>query len=306
MTRADVIMTSLPGLATIGFRHRRLRDLGDGWQILDTSGANDPPNLETAVSAAAERWNAPVLGVYIADCCAQVHGAAPGRATWSGHLPDATDTECGMVHRPPVSPGGTLDDLEAHMLEWAGAAGLKPSTARLSRALRYLYSWSDDSDGPYIFQFEQIYELVRAFGLPILPEPRPYAFDPHETPLAKVTTRWGLAALAREAATSRANGGREDEAAIWEEEALALESDVFASLYGGGHPLEQLNARAEWINAAYRAAREGTPPPERIHDLGSTMISDRLTVTGAENDETPNGSDSDDPTTGPGIWPEPA
>jgi hypothetical protein len=30
-------MSGLSGIEAIGFRHRRLRELGDGWQILETA-----------------------------------------------------------------------------------------------------------------------------------------------------------------------------------------------------------------------------------------------------------------------------
>ncbi|MFG2045765.1 hypothetical protein, partial [Dactylosporangium sp. NPDC048998] len=88
MTRADVMMSRLPGIDGIGFRHRRLRELGGGWQVLETSGWNDPPDLEQAVAEAAASWNAPVLATYVADVCAQIHGAAADTAVWSGHLSD--------------------------------------------------------------------------------------------------------------------------------------------------------------------------------------------------------------------------
>jgi len=320
MTRADVIMTGLPHLASIGFQHRRLREIGDGWQVLETAGWDDPPDLEQAVGAAAGQWKAPVFGAYVADGCAQIHGAAAGVATWSGHLPDATDVDCGMLHRPPVSAGATLDDLEVRIVDWAAAAGLTLCAARLSRALRYRHTWRDDEDGPYVFQFEQVFELVRAFGFPVLPTPRAYAFDPDDEPFAKVTSgRWGLAAQARSAAAYRAQGVQNDAAADWEAEAIALQLDVYAALYGGGHPLPELAARAEWISSAYRAARDGTPPPPRelivggmmatnpqriMYDLGPSMVADQLAFARERSDATPNGSGPGDPSSGPGIWPE--
>ncbi|WP_203833485.1 hypothetical protein, partial [Actinoplanes regularis] len=315
----DVIMTSLPHLASIGFQHRRLRELGDGWQILETAGVDDPPNMEAAVGAAAEWWKAPVFGAYVADGCAQIHGAVANVAPWSGHLPDATDVDCGMLHRPRVSAGDTLEGLEARIVNWGAAAGLTLSAARLRRALRYRHAWQDDGDGPYIFQFEQIFELVRAFGFPVLPTPRPYAFDPDDEHFAEVTSGlWGLAAQARSAARYRAQGVQSDVAGDWEAEAIALELDVYAALYGDGRPVAELAARAEWIKSAYRAAREGTPPPPRelivrgmpvtnpqriMYDLGPSMVADQLAFAREQRDATPNGSYPGDPANGPGIWP---
>lgn len=321
MTRADVVLTRLPQIESIGFRHRRLRELGNGWQVLETAGWGDPPDLERAVGEAAERWRAPVLGAYVADICAQIHGAVAGLATWSGHLPDAGNVDCcGMLHQPDVPPGGTLDAVEAHLTGWAEAAGLTVSAARLSRALRYRHEWQDDTDGPYLLQFEQIFELVRAFGFPVLPTPRPYEFDPDDEPFAKVTSGlWGLASQARSAAVYREEGDRDDEPADWEAEAIALEMDVHASLYGGGHPIAELTERARWIRSAYEAARANTPPPPRtvlvggtevtntqrvLHDLGPKMIADQVAFAREHGKPKPNGTGFTDYVSGPGAWPD--
>ncbi|MFK3979019.1 hypothetical protein ACI2K4_01440 [Micromonospora sp. NPDC050397] len=320
MTRADVVMTGLPHIESIGFRHRRLRELGDGWQVVETSGWDDPPDLERAVGEAARWWKAPVFGAYVADICAQIHGAAAGLATWSGHLPDAGDVDCGMRHRPAVLAGDTLDDLEARIIDWAAAVGLLVSAARLSRALRYRHTRQGDSDGPYLSQHDQIFELLHAFGFPVMSAPRAYALDPDDEPFAEVTAgMWGLASQARSAAAYRAAGARSDQAADWEAEAIALDLDVYAALYGGGHPVAELTARAEWISSLYRAAREGTPPPPRelgvggslvrnpqhiAHDLGPSMIASQLAARRETGDAMSNETYLADPTNGPGRWPD--
>src|SRR4051794_33812442 len=111
MTRADVVMSRLPRIEAIGFRHRRLRELGEGWQILMTSGWRDPPDLEQAVAEAAELWKAPVFAAYVSDVCAQIHGVAAGAAMWSGHLADpgmctagcGTGRACGPAARWTLS-----------------------------------------------------------------------------------------------------------------------------------------------------------------------------------------------------------
>jgi hypothetical protein len=187
LTRSDTAMTRLPRIEAIGFRHRRLRDLGDGWQVLETSGWNDPPDLEQAVTEVAALWKASVFAAYVADCCAQLHGAVPDAATWSGHLDDPADADCGMLHRPPVRAGGTFEALEAQIINWAAAAGLTPSVPRLDHALHYRLQRRDSDDGPYLSADQQIFEVVRALGFPVLPEPRAYEFDPDDEPFAEVT-----------------------------------------------------------------------------------------------------------------------
>ncbi|HZM80860.1 MAG TPA: hypothetical protein VFC19_34490 [Candidatus Limnocylindrales bacterium] len=324
MTRAEVVMSRLPGIEAIGFRHRRLRELGGGWQVLETSGGDDPPDLEQAVGEAARSWKAPVFAAYVADVCTQIHGAqfhgtAADTATWSGHLPDPAEVNCGMLHRPSVPAGGTMDSLQAQIVGWAAGAGLTLSQARLGRALRYLLEWRDDSDGPYLDRVDQVFEVVRAFGFPVIPAPRAYEFDPHDLPFADVAAgMWGLAARALAAAAYRRAGIDETQPAHWEAEAITLERDLYASLYGGGHPVAELAARAEWVSAAYDAAQQGAPPPpseitvkghrvtnvQRItHDLGRQMIANQRAVIRAHGAPRPNGTVFTDPTAGPGIWP---
>ena len=321
MTRADIVMSRLPRIEAFGFRHRRLRELGGGWQILETSGWNDPPDLEQAVAEAAESWKAPVFAAYVADCCAQLYGTTAATAMWSGHLADPADANCGMLHRPRVRAGGTLDTLEAQIVDWAAGAGLALSVARLGRALRRRLEWQDDSHGPYLTQYEQIFEVVRGFGFLVIPAPRAYDFDPEDEPFAEVTAgMWGLASQARSAAAYRAGGAWSDQPADWEAEAITLETDVYAALYGGGHPVAELAARAEHVSAAYRAAQQDTPPPPReitvsgqpvsniqriTHDLGPRMIADQRAVARVRRGAAPNGTWFSDPAAGPGIWPDP-
>ncbi|MFG2045594.1 hypothetical protein, partial [Dactylosporangium sp. NPDC048998] len=232
----------------------------------------------------------------------------------------SAEVKCGMLHRPRVRAGGTLEALEAQIADWACGAGLTLSAARLDRALRYPLEWRDDPNGPYLNPVEQTFELVRAFGFPVIPAPRAYEFDPDDEPFAEVTAgMWGLASQARSAAAYRAGGARPDQPADWEAEAITLETDVYAALYGGGHPVAELAARAEHVSAAYQAAQQDTPPPPReitvrgqpvsniqriTHDLGPRMIANQLAVARARRGPAPNGTTFSDPTAGPGIWPD--
>ncbi|GAA3453188.1 hypothetical protein [Dactylosporangium matsuzakiense] len=320
MTRADVVMSRLPGIDAIGFRHRRLRELGGGWQVLETSGWNDPPDLEQAVAALAGSWNAPVLAAYVADTCAQIHGATAETAVWSGHLADPADVKCGMRHQPPVRSGGTPTALEAQLADWARRAGLTLSAARLSRALRYALEWRSVPDGPYLDPVAQIFELVRAFGFTVIPAPRAYAFDPDDEPFAEVTAAiWGLAAQARSAAAYRTAGARRGRPAGWEAAAITLETDIYAALYGGGHPPAALAARAGRIIAYYRAVQHDAPPPPReitvngqpvaniqriTHDIGARVIANQVATRRAHDRPAPDGTGFSDPVAGPGTWPD--
>src|SRR5262245_3994375 len=68
-----------PGIELFGFQHRWLRDLGEGWQLLETTGWADPPDLDVAVLALAESSEQPVFAAYVSDTCATLHAATPFR-----------------------------------------------------------------------------------------------------------------------------------------------------------------------------------------------------------------------------------
>ena len=79
---------------------------------------------------------------------------------------------------------------------------------------------------------------------------------------------WGLASRARSAAAYRAHTGEAEQPAEWEAEAIALEMDVYAALYGGGRPLAELAARAAWVSAAHER-----PLSTTLHRLHARLSS---------------------------------
>ena len=304
----------MDGITAVGYQHRRLRELGGGWQLLETAGWDDPPVLTETTAMLAERWNAPVLVAFVADTCAQVHGAAPGVRLWSSHLPDPAELEddCGMLHRPRVEPGGSIERLKRDVREWAMAAGLPLSPERLDLALSWREADPDgihyDADGNHFPSRDRILELVRAFGFRSLPPPRRYVLDPFDYPIAGVTGSFGMAYRAKSAAVYRAHGERDDEEPAWESAALALERDVYASLYGGPHSPAELVARAREV----RRLHDEVLPPRLtgvqavLADISDSSVAGQVASLHSDEDDAdlPDGTGWHDGDAGPGRWPD--
>lgn len=60
LARSDRLLTDLPGLDAFGYRHRRLRELGRGWQVLETQSFDDPPDLVEAARLRPRSWGIPL------------------------------------------------------------------------------------------------------------------------------------------------------------------------------------------------------------------------------------------------------
>jgi hypothetical protein len=232
LVRASGPITRLPGLDSLGVRHVRLRDLGGGWQLLETSRLDDPPDLTAAVGRAAQAWRAPVLAAYVDDGdCAEVRAAVPGGPGWAAHLPTSGLPSCEQ-HRE-VHDLRTGEDLLAVVDAWAATAGLRPSTAGLARVL--------GADQPGGSAEELAVEAVRALGFADIPAPRPYAFDPDAPPFRVITDpRIGLASRAFTLHNVRRRVP--SSVAPWEARARALEKEVFAALWDDDRTADELAA----------------------------------------------------------------
>jgi hypothetical protein len=308
LTRARQRVTALPHVDQIGFRHVRLRELGEGWQVLETSGADDPPDLVRAVGSLALQWSQPILAAYVSDGgCAQVHWGSPDRPTSSVHLPRPhLVDDCGYEHRPTFTTGRRPTEVGDDLADWAGAAGLSVSRRRLDRVVAHE---PDDSD-LYLPTDLHIFELVRALGFPDIPPSAAYAIDPTSEPFDRITMNmFGLGFRARSNAAAREQGYADVAGPVqpWEQAAVDLETDIFAAAFGDGVEHGDLLSRALWVHEAELAARARiAPPPLEVSpgvtntlrlaaDMADSMISThRLRA----------GQAFPDPAIGTGVWPE--
>ncbi|MBB5874628.1 hypothetical protein F4553_008062 [Allocatelliglobosispora scoriae] len=307
LTRSNRRVPALPSVGRIGYRHVRLRELGGGWQVLETSGANDPPDLVEAVAELAELWSEPVLAAYVnAGDCVQMHWAAPGREVSSVHLPGSQSTDdCGYLHRPQFIARRDPHDVAEDLAGWAATAGLTVSRRRLERAVSHEYDGETS-----LSAHRRTFELIRAFGFADIPPSVTYTVDPYGEPFDLITfNMFGLAFRARSSAAARSQGysyaaGPEQP---WERQAIELDADIFAAAFADEVDRGALFSRALRVHEAEQTASAGTAPqPQEVSpgvanplrlslDLAESMIaSHRL---GA-------GYSYPDPAVGTGTWPE--
>ncbi|MCP2323351.1 hypothetical protein HDA40_001858 [Hamadaea flava] len=271
LTRSSTRAALLPYIDRIGVQHRHLRELRDGWQILETSNLiSDPPDLVAALQDLTIAWNAPALAAYVNDGdCAQVHWSLPGTPVSSVHLPQPASTDdCGYMHRPANILTRAAADVAGDLTTWAAVCGLPVAQRRLVRTIGYDYQ-----EGEYLSTDDQVFELIRSLGFADIPVSRPYTVDPYAQPFDVVTLNMiGLAFRAHSQAAARRQGYAElaGPEQSWEAEAIRLSADVFAAAFADEADLQALAERALWVQTAETAAREGTAPPPREAEPGVT------------------------------------
>ncbi|WP_130511780.1 hypothetical protein [Krasilnikovia cinnamomea] len=116
------LLTDQDGVAGFGHEHRWLPYLRGGWQLLETTGFSDPPDLLQPCEAGAATTGHPVLAAYISDIhCAVMCAADPGRVGALTHLWDVAGP-CGVFrHQPadvPAPLGRSIDDVVTELVAW--------------------------------------------------------------------------------------------------------------------------------------------------------------------------------------------
>jgi hypothetical protein len=247
VARTSSLLAHHDDVALFGYQHRRLRDLGGDWQMLETKGWDDPPDLAVGTSRLAASTGAPVLAAYVcSNDCAGLQTATPAGASSLCHIPDVTSA-CGTYLHRPEPYGRDVDTVAADLTAWGENAGLSPSID----AIRQVVTRSD----PHPAQ-DRVFDLVVALGVERFGEPRPYAFPIDEPPFSRIVYRFGVAEMARSRAVFREVDGAPEEP--WETEAIALEMTLWSSVYNESVDVASLRQRAEWTRASYRASRAGT------------------------------------------------
>ncbi|MFC0534125.1 hypothetical protein [Phytohabitans kaempferiae] len=235
-------------LLGFGYQHRRVQDLGGGWQVLVTQGWQDPPDLALASEPLAAGTAAPVLAAYVCDGdCAALFTRLPEGRTDSWHL--AThQVDCGNEHRPRPRARAAAE-VVSELDIWARAAGVAPDAARLRAVVGY-----DKAASAHRSADELVYDLLPALGFTAPGEPHPVAFDIDAEPYARFVGNFGLAMIARGRAVSRQTRPDEVEQP-WEAAAIRLELDLWAGLHRDDIDVATLQARAERLWADYRRSR---------------------------------------------------
>lgn len=61
------LLVHADGIDGFGHRHQYVRPLGDGWQLVETGGAVEGPDLPGGCRRLAASTGRPVLGAYVSD-----------------------------------------------------------------------------------------------------------------------------------------------------------------------------------------------------------------------------------------------
>jgi hypothetical protein len=262
VARPHGLLVDQNGVSGFGHRPRWLRTLSDGWQMLETSGFDDPPDLRGSSEMVAASTGHPVLAAYISDdSCAAMVTVIPGRVGPLTHLWPVSET-CGAYRHQPqgmAEPvGRRLDEVVAELTTWSDTAGLRADVDRLRLAI------GRDADPAYSQVADLVFEVVKALGLMRIGRTLPWSLPAFDWPFSSVMFGLGPAFQARQNAKYRAAGVRRiPPVQPWETSALALEAELWASLYRTDVEVAALARRAACLLAAYIAAAEDdTTAPE--------------------------------------------
>jgi hypothetical protein len=163
--RSEDLLVHEDGMDGFGHRHHYVRPLGDGWQLVETGGWIDPPELREPARTLAVSTGRPVFAAHVFDSdCAVLCTAIPQGAGLPTHL-GTVDGDCWYRHSPgPASR--TAAAIVAVLVDWAASADLRPDRAALKTAVT--------AGGP---ADDMVFDLVRGLGLrrigPTLPRAIP-------------------------------------------------------------------------------------------------------------------------------------
>ncbi|SNY61808.1 hypothetical protein SAMN05421748_12322 [Paractinoplanes atraurantiacus] len=128
-------------MLAFGYRHRWLRRLGDDWQMVETNGRFDEPDLRAATTALVESTGHPALAAHVSDSdCLVMCTAVPGATGPLTHLPRPSEPCSVYVHAGPR----TGDEIVAELIDWSSTGGLRPDTAGLRSQVHVDEELADD------------------------------------------------------------------------------------------------------------------------------------------------------------------
>ncbi|GAA4967834.1 hypothetical protein [Actinoplanes utahensis] len=250
VARAHRPLSMQDGVEGVGPQHRYLRELGDGWQMLESVSLTPSPDLAGVSAAVAASTGWPVLSFDVIDGdCAAMCAATPGRTGALTHLWDVREPCPSYHHQPAGEPPPRLrepDEVVAELVAWAATAGLRPDPERLLEIISLPGGGADR---------DRLFALVTAVGAERVGPTRPWSVPLGAWPFSQVV--YGpvsLSAVARSYARHRVAdpaGWATEPEASWEAPAIALEAEVWASLFRDGVDVIALARRAFAVHQDY-------------------------------------------------------
>ncbi|RSM74258.1 hypothetical protein DMB66_02290 [Actinoplanes sp. ATCC 53533] len=248
---------------SFGHQHRYVRQLGDGWQLVETGGRIEAPELRKPCRRLATSTGRPVLAAQVFDSdwallCAAV-GDRAGRVTRLHDVEEGCCDEHGPKGLPGPS-GRAVEDVVGELLEWSATAGLRADPAAVHAAVTG-DQLADDT----------VFAVVRALGLTTIGRTSPRAFPVEGWPFSPIST---LAYFARMRAAAQEMDDEAEPAAPWEVAAIALDAELWAAAYRPPVDVASLALRAVDVMAARRLARGEIDERQDDLDLVDTLLAE--------------------------------
>ncbi|BEL04538.1 hypothetical protein Q0Z83_027290 [Actinoplanes sichuanensis] len=243
VARPDRLLSRQDGVQGVGPQHNLLRELGGGWQMLESLSREPSPDLARVSTAVAASTGRPALTLDVIDSdCAVMCAATPG---WTGPLTHLWDVRrpCPAYHHQPAGHLPPVlrepEEVAAELVTWAETAELRPDPERLLEIVSPPDGGADR---------DRLFALVTAVGVERIGPTRRWSVPVRSWPFSPVVGRSSsLGAVARSYARDRAEdpaGWADEPEQPWEAAAIALEAEVWASLFDDGVDVIALARRA--------------------------------------------------------------
>ncbi len=268
LARSPRRITAEPAIENFGIGHQYLRELGGGWQLLETgTSASYAINFPAGVRGWTEATGDAVLAVNVTDMCATVLAAAPGAPDVAIHMPDPTEECRTFQHAHPVEPM-PVEAAVAALAGWAAGVGLTADPAYLRWVLA---PRADDDD--YVRTADLVFELVLALGIPAITPSLVPRIDPCVPPYSTVTAKIG--GLAAVAWVELRHGPKGQPPPDWVTDAMVLEERIWHALFAEEDvDIAELQRDIGAVVAAHQRFRQASgPPAEQVMMGGRPVVS---------------------------------
>jgi hypothetical protein len=199
VARTPRLLSMQDGVEGVGPQHNLLRELGDGWQMVESLSLEPSPDLARVSTAVAASTGWPALSLDVIDSdCAAMCAATPG---WTGPLTHLWDVRepCRIYHHQPAGEPPPVprepQDVVAELVAWAETAGLRPASDQLLDIISPPDGGADR---------DRLFALITAVSGNRIGAPRPWSVPVRSWPFSRVAGGpSSLSAVARAYARQR-------------------------------------------------------------------------------------------------------
>lgn len=268
LARATRRITGEPAIENFGIAHLTLRELGGGWQLLETRAS---ASYLVDFPAGARGWTQAtgdvVLAVNVNDVCASVLAATPGTRDIALHMPNPIEkchTFATYEHAHPVARM-PVDAAALALAGWAAGAGLTPDLEYLRWVL------VEHSGDDYIRTVDLVFELVLALGIPAITPRLVPRINPVAPPFATITAKIG--GLAMLAWVQRRHSPQHGVEPGWATDAIVLEERIWRAAFAEQDvDIPGILHDIDAVVAAHNQYRDASDPPAKQVVVGGRAI----------------------------------